>query len=57
MFDPEYEGPIDGREITGEKSLVHKDMAPRDLDHLLALYDAEIRYTDERIGTLKKNAL
>jgi len=49
-FDPEYEGPIDGREITGEKSLVHKGMAPRDLDHLLALYDGGIAWVDSEVG-------
>ncbi len=27
-------------------------MAPRDLEHLIALYDGEIRYTDKAIGKL-----
>ena len=50
LFDPEYEGPIDGREITGERSLVHKGMAARDLEHLLALYDGGIAWVDSEIG-------
>ena len=49
-FDPDYEGPIDGREITGEKSLVHKDMPARDLEHLLALYDGGISWIDSEVG-------
>ncbi len=50
LFDPNYEGPIDGREITGEKSLVHKDMSERDLEHLLALYDGGISWIDSEVG-------
>jgi len=50
LFDPDYEGPIDGREITGERSLVHKDMAERDLEHLLALYDGGISWIDSEVG-------
>ena len=50
LFDPDYEGPIDGRDITGEESLVHKDMAPRDLEHLLALYDGGISWIDSEVG-------
>ena len=49
-FDPGYDGPIDGREITGEKSLVHKDMPARDLEHLLALYDGGISWIDSEVG-------
>jgi len=51
-FDPDYEGPIDGREITGEKSLVHKGMPARDLEHLLALYDGGISWVDSEVGRL-----
>ena len=49
-FDPDYEGPIDGREITGEKSLVYKDMPERDLEHLLALYDGGVSWVDSEVG-------
>ena len=49
-FDPGYEGPIDGREITGERSLVHKGMSERDLEHLLALYDGGVSWIDSEVG-------
>jgi arylsulfatase A-like enzyme len=51
-FDGEYEGPIDGRKVTVEGSLVHEGMAPRDLEHLLALYDGEISWVDSEVGRL-----
>jgi len=50
MFDPTYEGPLDGRDIAGHGFPL--DAAPRDLAHLLALYDGELRYTDATIERL-----
>ena len=50
LYDPGYEGPIDGRDITGAGSLVHKDMPARDLEHLLALYDGGISWIDSEVG-------
>ena len=50
LYDPDYEGPIDGRDITGAESLVHKDMPARDLEHLLALYDGGISWIDSEVG-------
>jgi len=51
MFDPDYTGTF-----TAEKFEQNEDVKPgmpeRDLQHLLALYDAEIRYTDETLGKL-----
>jgi arylsulfatase A-like enzyme len=52
-FDPGYRGPIDGsieqmREITAAA----EDPAPRDLAHMIALYDAEIRELDGRVREL-----
>jgi arylsulfatase A-like enzyme len=47
MFDPDYTGSVNGIDIMNNPA-VHKDMARRDLDHLLALYDGEIRFVDER---------
>ncbi len=45
-FDPDYEG-----DLTGEGFLDNPRIAPgmprRDYEHLLALYDAEIRFTDD----------
>jgi arylsulfatase A-like enzyme len=50
-MDPEYRGTADGRDFeTG--SSVHAGMPRRDLDHVIALYDAEIRFTDSQIGVL-----
>ncbi|MCX5642998.1 MAG: sulfatase, partial [Candidatus Omnitrophica bacterium] len=48
LFDPGYKGKVDGRDITGLKPGIPK----RDLEHIVALYDGEIRYTDEYIGAL-----
>jgi arylsulfatase A-like enzyme len=50
MFDGDYEGPLDGREIEGAGFPL--DASPRDVEHLLALYDAEIRYTDHTLGRM-----
>ncbi|MAB80825.1 MAG: hypothetical protein CMJ89_15865 [Planctomycetes bacterium] len=43
LFDPEYTGPIDGRR-PGPEGLI-----PRDLEHLIALYDGEIAWTDRHV--------
>jgi arylsulfatase A-like enzyme len=48
-FDPDYDGPIDGRNVY-ESLAIHKRMPARDLQHLIARYDAEIRFTDEMLG-------
>jgi arylsulfatase A-like enzyme len=50
-FDPDYDGPIDGRGFVHDDA-IRADMAPRDLEHLVALYDAEILYTDEVLGRI-----
>jgi arylsulfatase A-like enzyme len=47
-FDPGYVGEQTGTDFLDVRS-VPKD---RDLAHILALYDAEIRYTDDHIGQL-----
>jgi arylsulfatase A-like enzyme len=51
-FDPEYTGPIDGRKVSSPGSPVHAGMAPRDLEHLIALYDGEIAWVDSQVGRL-----
>ncbi len=51
MFDSEYAGTLNGRDFQNNKA-IKPGMNPRDLQHLLALYDAEIRYTDETLGTI-----
>ncbi|MEO6026375.1 MAG: sulfatase [Candidatus Binatia bacterium] len=51
MFDPDYRGTITTEDFqTG--TAVHLGMDPRDLEHVIALYDGEIRYTDEWLGRL-----
>ena len=52
MFDPGYEGPIDGTRVTSKDSPVHAEMAPEDLAHLIALYDGEIAWVDAQLGRL-----
>jgi arylsulfatase A-like enzyme len=51
MFDPDYRGDIDGMHISKRKDIV-AGMNPRDLQHLVALYDGEIRYTDDHLAKL-----
>lgn len=50
MFDPDYTGPMDGRNFFFDPR-VNKEMPARDLEHLKALYDGEIAWTD---ATLEK---
>jgi len=44
-FDPDYAGPVDGRLL--DNPAIRPGMNERDAKHLLALYDAEIRFTDD----------
>jgi len=53
MFDPDYSGEIDGsiqqmRQLEGYGT----ELAPRDLSHLVSLYDGEIAYNDAHVGAL-----
>jgi arylsulfatase A-like enzyme len=50
MFDPGYTGRLDGRNILGAGFPLNA--SARDVEHLLALYDGELRYTDDTIGRL-----
>ena len=50
-FDPDYQGTMTG-EAFQENNEIHAGMNPRDLEHLIALYDAEILYTDQQVGYL-----
>ena len=51
LFDPDYTGNIDPHNYEkGEQ--VNPDMDPRDLQHIIALYDGEIRYTDFWLGKI-----
>ncbi len=52
MFDPDYSGEVKGRDVFHNPA-IRPGMTRRDLDHLIALYDGEIRYVDEAgIGRL-----
>jgi len=52
MFDPHYEGDVDGVNFYFNPA-VHAGMAERDLAHLLALYDGEIRLVDDHLAKLR----
>ncbi len=51
MFDPDYDGEINGENFYFN-SAVNKNISDRDLEHLKALYDGEIRLVDDHIGKL-----
>lgn len=51
MFDPDYAGTIDARNFFFNEA-INPDMSQEDLTHIIALYDGEIRFTDEHIGKL-----
>ena len=51
MFDPGYDGTLDASDLARNPA-INDRMAPRDLDHLIALYDGEIRFTDEILGKI-----
>ncbi len=49
MFDPGYQGTVTAENFELGFQ-VHPDMDPRDLQHIIALYDGEIRFTDFHLG-------
>ena len=51
MFDPDYEGTVTGENFYHNED-IHPGMAQRDLEHVIALYDGEIAWTDMWIGKL-----
>jgi len=53
IFDPDYEGDLTGVGFM-QNPRIAAGMDPRDLRHLLALYDGEIRFTDETLAALLK---
>lgn len=50
-FDPGYDGPLTGADFA-RTTIFRRDLPPRDLEHLIALYDGEIRWVDEWLGRL-----
>lgn len=51
MFDPDYKGDIDADNYEFN-NFIRPGMHKEDLEHIIALYDGEIRYTDYHIGLL-----
>jgi arylsulfatase len=50
VFFPEYDGWLDGSNYGELAKKTERD--PRDLQRLIALYDAEVRYTDRHVALL-----
>ncbi|MDP8221947.1 MAG: sulfatase [Candidatus Lernaella stagnicola] len=51
LFDPGYKGNIDSFDMVRREDF-NPDMDRADFEHIIALYDGEIRYTDDGIGRL-----
>lgn len=51
MFDPDYRGNVDARQFALNKAIA-RGMPARDLQHVIALYDGEIRFTDDILGQI-----
>lgn len=51
MFDPDYVGTVNAEQFAFSPS-IHAGMDPRDLRHVLALYDGEIAFTDHNLGLI-----
>ena len=51
LFDPDYPGSL-GEDRFRHSSGIPDHMSPRDLEHLIALYDGEIRFTDHHLGRI-----
>jgi len=51
MFDPDYRGDLSSEAFIRNDE-IWSGMPPRDLEHLIALYDGEIRYADAQLGRL-----
>lgn len=51
MWDADYTGNVDGRDLWTYPAS-EKRLPKRDLEHLIALYDGEISFTDHHIGLI-----
>lgn len=63
-FDPEYGGAVDGRDFLSNPAVSVTDPQPnrpkhrrrtisdRDLEHVLALYEGELEWTDRQVGRI-----
>jgi arylsulfatase A-like enzyme len=54
MFDPDYEGDVTGDDFYFSDA-IHPGMDERDLEHVIALYDGEIRLVDDQIKRFRQN--
>ncbi len=52
-YDPDYRGPVDGRAISKEPLFSNRP-ADADVTHIIALYDGEVKRTDEDLGAFLK---
>ena len=52
LFDPDYEGDVDGVGFFFNERILEGRISERDREHLIALYDGEVRWTDEHLGKL-----
>jgi arylsulfatase A-like enzyme len=50
VFDPDYGGAVNGSNFW--ELAKDPQRSPRDVQHLLALYDAELRFTDKNLGAI-----
>jgi len=53
LYDPDYDGPIDGTEIAREP-LFSNPPDEKDIQHIIALYDGEVKQTDNDLGEMLK---
>ena len=51
LFDPDYQGDIDGTEIAREP-LYSNRPSDRDVEHIIALYDGQLKQTDRDLGEM-----
>jgi len=51
LYDPDYEGPIDGTQIAREP-LYSNPPDKRDIRHIVALYDGEVKKTDKNLAEM-----
>jgi len=51
LYDPNYQGPVDGTNIAREP-LFSNPPPEQDIRHIIALYDGEVRQTDDDLGKM-----
>ncbi len=54
LFDPDYTGPYTGKNFFTDAT-INASIPKRDQDHIISLYDGEIRWTDTFIGKIRKD--